>query len=188
MLINPNIGGKMACYHPITVYRSLSGRNPKTGKWPITLSKAEGYIDKPLVIPCGKCIGCKLEYSRQWAIRISHESMLYENNCFLTLTYDEDHVDPNGSLNKRDIVLFMKRLRRQNENLKIRFFQCGEYGENFERPHHHVCLMNMDFQDKKPLCQSKTGFPLFESKKLQEIWEHGYSFIGGLFWFAHWRF
>ena len=82
----------MACYHPITAYRSKAGRDPKTGKWPVVFNISQGYADMPITLPCQQCIGCRLERSRQWAIRCMHEASLYDKNCFLTLTYSDDYL------------------------------------------------------------------------------------------------
>lgn len=173
----------MTCYHPRPAWRSLEGRNPKTGAWPITFDPYKGVCldtNKPaLLIPCGKCIGCRLEQSRQWAVRCSHEATLHEKNSFLTLTYDNFNLDPSGSLNKTDIQLFFKRLRKYLEeyDIKIRYFQCGEYGELHQRPHHHVILFGYDFPGRN-LYSMSNGFPLYTSKTLSDLWPFGMHTIG----------
>ena len=106
----------MVCYHPIQAWRSVDGRNPKTGKWPITFKRKEGYSDMEIQIPCGQCIGCRLEKSRVWAMRCMHEASLYPKNCFVTLTYDDDHLPENGSLRPADMTKFLKRLRKNIGN------------------------------------------------------------------------
>ena len=111
----------MACYHPILAYRSKTGRDPITGKWPIVFNITQGYADMPVQLPCGQCIGCRLERSRQWAIRCVHEASLYDDNCFITLTYDDERA---VSLNYTDFQLFMKRLRARFPKDVIRFFCC----------------------------------------------------------------
>ena len=166
----------MPCYHPLTAYRSKQGRDPKTGKWPIVFNVKDGYSDLEVKIPCGKCIGCRLEKSRQWAIRCIHEASLYDKNCFITLTFDDDHLDPHKSLNKRDFQLFMKRLRKKYGE-GIRFYHCGEYGSINQRPHHHACLFNFDFPDKK-LWTVRNGVPLYRSAELEKLWPFGFSTIG----------
>lgn len=168
----------MACYHPVVAYRSRAGRDSVTGSWPIVFNPKEGYLDKEVVIPCGKCIGCRLEKSRQWAIRCVQEASMHQKNCFITLTYSPEHLNrcKGGSLNKEDYVLFMKRLRKKYGN-GIRFFHCGEYGEEFNRPHHHACLFNHDFPDKQ-LWQVRDGVRLYRSDELQILWPYGYSTIG----------
>lgn len=171
----------MPCYHPLTAYRSKAGRG-SNGKWPLVFNRNEGYIDLEMKIPCGKCIGCRLEHSRQWAIRAVHEASMYDKNCYLTLTYNEENVPKNGSLNKRDIQLFLKKLReseRRKGNSDIRYFQCGEYGEEKDRPHHHAILFNFDFEDKK-YWKSKNGFKLYRSDYLESLWKHGNSIIGSV--------
>ena len=81
----------MACYHPITAYRSKAGRDPKTGKWPVVFNVSQGYSDMPVTVACNQCIGCRLERSRQWAIRCVHEASLHPINCFITLTYAPEY-------------------------------------------------------------------------------------------------
>lgn len=169
----------MTCYHPITAWRSISGRGAN-GKWPLAFKANEGYGDLEVQIPCGKCIGCRLEQSRQWAIRCTHEASLHKENCFLTLTYDNYHLDPEGSLNKTDIQLFMKRLRKRFSNKTIRFFQCGEYGELYQRPHHHVILFGIDFHDKELAEIANTRVPLYTSRILSDLWPFGLHRIGNV--------
>lgn len=169
----------MTCYHPITAWRSIDGRGAN-GKWPLTFKANEGYRDLEVQIPCGKCIGCRLEQSRQWAMRCTHEATLHKENCFLTLTYDNYHLDPSGSLNKTDIQLFMKRLRKRFPNKTIRYFQCGEYGELHQRPHHHVILFGLDFHDKEVVEIADTNFPLYCSRTLSNLWPFGLHRLGSV--------
>lgn len=168
----------MPCYRPLSAYRSRLGRDSVSGKWPIVFKLQDGYVDMPVQVPCGQCIGCRLERSRQWAIRCMHEASLHRDNCFLTLTYDNDHFPDGGSLNKRDICLFLKRLRKRFGD-GIRFFQCGEYGTLFARPHHHVLLFGFDFPDKK-YWSSSNGVPLYRSSILEELWPFGFCSVGNV--------
>jgi len=177
------------CFHPLTGYRSKAGRNA-AGKWPVVFNLVDGISDEVVTLPCGNCVGCRLERSRQWAMRCVHEASLYSDNCFLTLTYNEvslqyldrrvdlDTGEIFSSLNKRDIMLFMKRLRKRFGD-GIRFFQCGEYGSQFSRPHHHVLLFNFDFKDKY-FCERRNGVDLFRSPSLEELWPYGFSRVGQL--------
>lgn len=160
----------MPCYHPLTGW--YAQRVNESGKRSIVFKYQEGFKDKPLQVPCGRCLGCRLERARQWAVRCMHEASLYEHNCFLTLTYREECCPE--SLNKDDFVRFMKRLRKKY-GFGIRFFHCGEYGDKRGRPHHHVILFNHDFRDKKPML-GKTD--LFTSDELDKLWPYGYSTIG----------
>lgn len=170
----------MTCYHPITGWRSQAGRNPATGLWPIVFNRRDGYSDLEVQVPCGRCIGCRLERSRKWAMRCVHEASLYKDNCFITLTYDDFHLDPSGSLNVEDYQLFMKRLRKHFGS-GVRFFHCGEYGELYGRPHHHAILFNCDFDDKELMFHNaKTGFNLYSSNLLGTLWPFGLHSIGNV--------
>lgn len=164
----------MPCYHPLNGWKSRLAN--ESGKRSITFDRARGFIDMPVQVPCGQCIGCRLERSRQWAMRCVHEASLHEDNCFITLTYDDDHLPESGSLIKRDYQLFMKRLRKRFGS-DIRFFHCGEYGETTNRPHYHACLFNFDFPDKV-LLKTSMGNRLFISETLSELWPYGFSLIG----------
>lgn len=165
----------MVCYYPLTAWRSREGRNKATGKWPLTFKSNEGYKDLEVQVPCGQCIGCRLERSRQWAMRCVQEASLYENNCFITLTFADEYLS-DSSLHKEDYVKFMKRLRKQY-GPDIRFFHCGEYGSLFSRPHHHAILFNFDFPDKE-LFIRRNGVNLYRSDSLERLWPFGHSTIG----------
>ena len=93
----------MPCYHPMLGYRSsvLSA----TGKSPIVFSPKKAFVDLSVKIPCGKCLGCRLERARQWAIRCMHEASMYELNSFVTLTYNDKFLPANGSVSKREMQL-----------------------------------------------------------------------------------
>lgn len=133
--------------------------------------------DDPIHLPCGQCIGCRLERSRQWAVRCLHEASLYDNNCFITLTYNDKHLPPDRSLDVSVFQKFMKRLRFKYSDQTIRFFHCGEYGELNGRPHYHACIFNFDFPDKE-VWKISNGHRLYVSKSLEELWEFGFSTIG----------
>lgn len=181
----------MSCKFPLSGYRARSGPDRVTGRWPVVFNPRDGYVDMPVTVPCGQCIGCRLERARQWAIRCVHEASTHKHNCFLTLTYSPEHLPRSinletgeigdgqfASLNKRDIVLFMKRLRKEFGS-GIRFLQCGEYGEAYGRPHHHVLLFNFDFPDKR-FWRRAGGYNLYRSESLERLWPHGLSEIGSL--------
>jgi len=139
----------MACYHPIQAWRSKKV-NKETGKRSIVFQRSEAFVDMPVVVPCGQCIGCRLEKSRQWAIRCVHESKCHDDNIFVTLTYNNENLPKDGSLCLADLQKFMKRLRKKY-GAGIRYFACGEYGEKLKRPHYHVCIFGLNFpmRDKK---------------------------------------
>lgn len=193
----------MPCYFPLKAWRSAK-QNPETGKRSLVFGGKT--LDLPPVqIPCGRCIGCRLERSRQWAVRCVHEASLYEKNCFITLTFrdacplDGTKSDPLVTLHKHHFQRFMKRLRtflsrntfdsqsRRYVPLKkkfwikdppqVRYFHCGEYGEKLGRPHHHACLFNLDFRDKI-LWKVRDGNRLYRSPALETLWPWGFSTIG----------
>jgi len=167
----------MPCFRPLKGYRA-SSPNPSTGKYSVVFNARKGMIDKPIDLPCGQCIHCRLEKSRQWAMRCVHEASLHSKNCFITLTYNDENKPQNNSLDLSTFQGFMKRLRKRYGH-GIRYFHCGEYGETLGRPHYHALLFNFDFPDKT-LWSTNSEFPLYTSESLSELWNLGFSTIGDL--------
>ncbi|QXP07982.1 MAG: replication initiator protein [Arizlama microvirus] len=161
----------MACFSPLTAYRLSSGE---------VSFKERGDIVKQLSLPCGSCEGCKLERSRQWAVRIMHESKLHSQNCFITLTYDDEHVNGFGDLVYKDFQLFMKRLRKHFTGTKIRFYMGGEYGSLRDRPHFHACLFGIDFNDRQPHARTGAEIVIDSSEVLSSLWGKGFASVGNL--------
>lgn len=159
----------MSCYHPLTAYKLFDGS---------VVFVERGDVVQTLSLPCGQCIGCRLERSRQWAIRCQHEASLYEDNCFITLTYNDFNLPDGGSLVYSDFQRFMKRLRKCYPLSKIRFYMCGEYGDDLSRPHYHACLFNFNFVDRVLHSKSSAGFNIYRSASLERLWPHGFSSIG----------
>lgn len=147
------------------------------------LSKAVSFSERSdaiqLRLSCGRCVECRLERSRQWAVRCMHEAQLHgENNSFVTLTYNDEHIPYGGSLRYRDFQLFMKRLRRAYSDKHIRFYCAGEYGEENFRPHYHALLFGVWFEDAKYWRMSGSGHKLYRSTILEKLWPFGNSDIG----------
>lgn len=175
----------MPCYHPILATRLKY----KNGSYSAPIF---GLIDRrtfpssikfeEIALPCGKCIGCRLERSRQWAMRCVQEASLHEENSFITLTYDDDHVPDDYSLRKRDWQLFMKRLRKEFTAKKIRFYACGEYGERTFRPHYHAILFGHQFKDRRiQTKQTESGIQsIYVSDTLSRLWPFGFSSSGDM--------
>lgn len=157
--------------------------------------------DKIQYLPCGQCLGCRLDYSRQWANRCMLELQYHESSYFVTLTYDDFHVprswytDPSTgeafqslTLQKRDFQLFMKRLRKRFSDQHIRFFMCGEYGGQTMRPHYHAILFGLKLDDLIEYKKSPQGFSYYNSPSLQACWsDHngdpiGYAVVAGVTW------
>ena len=105
----------MACYKPLTAYQC-------SDKSIIWREIPGADVVRTLSLPCGQCVGCRLERSRQWAIRCMHEAQMHASNCFITLTYDNEHCPKDYSLNYEDFQLFMKRLRKHYTGKTIRFY------------------------------------------------------------------
>lgn len=175
----------MACFHPMHGFRSASG------SW----QKKPGADLPPLAIPCNRCRGCRLERSRQWAVRIMHESSMHEQNSFITLTYSDEELPKYGNLNKKHFQDFAKRVRKNlrtrtnNASDEIpnplskpfRYYQCGEFGDDNGRPHYHLCCFGLDFSEDRKLHKiTKHGDKLYTSETLDSLWKKGHAYIGEL--------
>lgn len=161
----------MACFHPITGYRAKNGT--------VTFKRSGGWVDRPISVACGQCSGCRLERSRQWAVRCMHEAQTHDHNCFVTLTYDEEHCPADHSVDIRHFQNFCKKLRRDVG--KFRYFHCGEYGDQTSRPHYHAAIFGLDFlSDRKLTAHNKQGDALYSSERLDEAWGQGSCIIGDL--------
>lgn len=177
----------MPCYAPMQAIRT--GLLTKLGKSVIAFiarKDHDKHKSNPNLIkglPCGRCIGCRLERSRQWAVRIEKEILTTEQSgkqsYFITLTFDDEHLHsrPNPySLDKRDFQLFMKRLRKSFGG-GIRYFHCGEYGERYQRPHYHAIIFGIHFDDLQ-FYKNSNGHMLYTSPTLSRIWGQGFASVG----------
>lgn len=170
----------MSCHHPYIAYRSRNGVSDD-GTWPLVNNVSDGYSDLPVVRPCGKCIGCRVQLRRDKAIRATHEATLYDYTSFITLTYSDDKLPYESDgiypvLIKRDVQLFLKKFRRSIEPHKIRYFGCGELGARTRRPHYHLLIYNWMFPDRRIY---DPGPPeLYESAHLTDCWDKGLAVIG----------
>ena len=128
-----------------------------------------------LPLPCGKCLACRLSKAREWAVRCVLEASLYENNSFITLTYDDAYLPADGKLKRKHLQDFLKRLRSYHD---VRYFGCGEYGGSGSticngvklehgRPHYHLIIFGW-FPD---------DFRNGRSKELEKLWPFGYSYV-----------
>lgn len=169
----------MPCVKPIKAYR-LIGEKTENGKSVIVFKKPKNKNYENVYYPCGGCKDCRLNKAKEWGIRCYHESLQFDSNCFITLTYSDQCLPENNSLNKIDFENFMKKLRRKYKGFMavsyknkvrfpIRYFHCGEYGDKNGRPHHHACLFNFDFEDKK-FYKEVNGNKLYISESLDKLW------------------
>lgn len=164
----------MTCFSPLHAYK---GKSNDCQKVKIVFRRPDSWRGEQLDLPCGQCIGCRLERSRQWAVRCMHEASLYEENSFLTLTYDDDHLPEGRTLVKSDFQNFMKRLRKEVAPRRVRYYHCGEYGEKLGRPHYHALLFNFDFGDKRPFSGSPPNV-VYTSETLSKLWPQGFAVTG----------
>lgn len=225
----------MPCFSPLTAWYSKTVN--ESGKCSLVFDGIKAFqqnLGDPINIGCGQCVGCRLERSRQWAVRCMHESQMFDGkNSFLTLTFDEPSLqkrDNPHSLDKVEFQKFMKRLRerfvpknpfnprskyngtdKEDEHKKnfddwqyengIRYYYCGEYGEQckncglskklcerrgcgkfdstFGRPHYHAIIFNLHFEDREPAKGVRsTTEKYYESAELQKLWPFGRAIIG----------
>lgn len=146
----------------------------------------------PLAIPCGQCLGCRLDWSADWAARCEKEASLWAVNSFVTLTYSDEFLprvfSPGDGVERSSVSVeafqkFMKRLRKARAGSAaagIRFFGGGEYGDKSERAHYHAILFNCGFPDRRIHSKAADGTPLFISEELSRLWPFGFSTIGAV--------
>lgn len=153
----------MTCHHPITI-------NSKVG---LSLAKQ---------VPCGRCSACRVNRAEMWVLRLTHELEEWGSDAlFLTLTYEK--MPLRGSLEKKEFVKFLKRLRkdlsagsRPGEGRRIKYYACGEYGGNFERPHYHVILFGLGKRD----CTWSRALGKFRCTVVEEAWGKGLVDVGSV--------
>lgn len=184
----------MTCFKPITAWKQTRADLDIPAKDYYELKKIsfrEVKGREKIEIPCGNCLGCRLDHANMWATRIYMESKLWKKCCFITLTYNNKNlpINKNGlpTLVKKDLQDFMKRLRYHHKGNEewihpltgeyenpIRYFACGEYGPKGGRPHYHIAIFNWEPRDLVLYKQNKHGDGIFKSKNLMEIWGKGF--------------
>lgn len=181
----------MACYYPLDAWF--------TKERTLSFNRSDHAKDAPhLRLPCGRCIGCRLDNAKEWAVRACHEGSCHQENCFITLTYAPEYLPEDQSLNKRDYQLFLKHLRqkihREQKGLKIRYMLCGEYGEDPDkiqnpytgkiqlgRPHFHLIIFGWRPKDLVYFnTQEAAGdtYDTYTSKTVSDAWGKGFCTIG----------
>lgn len=110
-------------------------------------------------LPCGKCLVCLANKRQEWIVRLYYEHRFSKGSHFVTLTYDWNHYPKDGRVSKREIQLFMKRLRKIND--KLRYYAVGEYGSKGGRPHYHLLL-----------------FGNLDPETIRKAWQKGITHIG----------
>ena len=168
----------MSCLHPLPAYlinyHDENGLIKQKIKFINTFQYSEDRMksvfgNSLIMIPCGKCLACKMAYRKDWAVRCEMESMFHEKSCFVTLTLDDDHLKPLPV--KEDVQYFLHKLR-DSYGIKCRYFACGELGSK-GRSHYHMILFGYKPEDLKFYGLSKSGFPMYTSKFLTKVWNKG---------------
>lgn len=202
----------MSCKHPLIRYEYSNGdikiisleRIKKEGLDLADLTNKKGQIPiKEQQIPCGNCIACRLNYSKNWANRLCLELKNIPENkkWFLTLTYNPENlhttqgVDPetgeiytSNRLDQRDVQLFLKRFRKKHAEKfgyeNIRYFYCGEYGKETERAHYHMIIWNVELKQEELIYYKKNELQqtLWYSPELEKIWGKGFVVVGKVTW------
>lgn len=169
----------MPCFHPLDAFRT-DAINPDTGRRGLTFNPLKAVNSAlPLKLPCGQCRGCRHDKAAAWAIRCGHESKFHEASSFITLTYSDEHMPADGGVHKLEWQLFMKRLRERS-SAPLRFFACGEYGEELGRPHYHALIFGEDFRADRTHWATRNGHCVYRSKLLEELWPFGQSELGSV--------
>ena len=199
------------CLHPLAAYRSKNGEivflgregfeeYQKSGKLHSfsddtskMIFKNHGMVDI-FYIPCGRCINCRLNYARKWSQRCLLESKCWDDNWFVTLTYDDDCLSPvfcedtgeviGSTLVPSDVTDFLKRLRSYYsdnfDHVGVRYYYCGEYGDHTFRPHYHLLLFNLPLNDLTVYSKSVLGDIYYNSQSLSRLWGKGHVVVGEL--------
>lgn len=99
---------------------------------------------------CGQCLHCRINRARVWTHRILLEQLCHGDNCFITLTYNDECVPRDKEVKKRELQLYIKRLRKR-VGKKIRYFAVGEYGDVTYRPHYHAVIFGLSMMMRKEI-------------------------------------
>lgn len=157
----------MPCYRPVTVWKPDRGG-------PVSFREVKD--SREIAIPCSRCVGCRIGMRDAWAFRCFAESKMHKENAFITLTYDDEHFPKDGSLDHRHWQLFAKRLRERAGS--FRFFMCGEYGDEYARPHYHALIFGFGFPDRVKCNSVYSKSDLYRSELLADTWGKGMCTIG----------
>jgi len=136
---------------------------------PWELKDDEGKIKS---VRCGRCMACRITRAQEWSVRLLHEMSLHEDLCYITLTYNEQCIRSDFSLEKKELVKFFKRLRKKIEPKKIKYYACGEYGEETYRPHYHAIVFGWN-SDNQYFLRYDKGKKMMSSKELDDLWRFG---------------
>jgi len=137
---------KTTCLYPTSMYAigtSSNGKKIIQQKLP-----PSGKHFQEILRDCGQCSGCRIRRRMDWATRLTHEAQFHHHAFFVTLTYSDEHLPENGSLEPAHISEFVKNYRNQFRGQKVRYFGVGEYGGKLARPHLHLIIYGPDIAQK----------------------------------------
>lgn len=150
----------------------------------------EAYKKGITAFPCGACPECLKKKASRWALRAHYEAQEHGNNVSVCLTYDSYMRDSRGniigervsdlSVNKRDVQLFIKRVRKKYGK-NVKYIASAEYGKRTHRPHYHVILFGVSFEDCVPYKRSKRGNLIYKSNTLNALWKQGICTVDALY-------
>lgn len=131
-------------------------------------------------VGCGNCLGCRLDQGRDWTLRLWHEAITSRYASFVTLTYDDEHLPANYSLEPKHLREFIKRLRdsyrretyEDGSPVRITYYAVGEYGSTTKRPHYHAVIFGAPLLDRVPADCSR---PVWQSPTIERAWRYGWS-------------
>lgn len=164
---------EMSCVRPLDAWKAPGGG--------LTFRRRESTGVPHYRLPCGKCLGCRVRASHDWAVRCTHEASMHSWSCFLTLTYDQHHLPDDLSVHPSEWKRFADRLRQKIG--PFRYLMCGEYGDKKLRPHYHALLFGTAFVDDRRLSPRHEGkAKIYESETLDEAWSRGFAEFGSVTW------
>lgn len=141
-------------------------------------------IEKLVQVPCGCCRECLDTISREWAFRILQEASRFENNYFITFTYNDENLPLDYMLDEKFFQDFNKKfkvyLKRKGLKSDFRFYGVGEYGSKGARPHYHCIYFNLDLNDLKYEYTDEQGNLHFSSKLIEDVYGKGFVDIGSV--------
>lgn len=163
----------MPCYHPRQAF--LAPELGLNGKQKVSFKYRDGWAE--MALPCGQCMGCRIDRTSQWALRIKHETYEHKHSIFVTLTLDDDNLlEQEYSVHIRTAQAFVKGLRqylsRLPDPVTIRFYLCAEYGEKSGRAHYHIIIFGWWPSDAKVFREGR--YPLWRSEILEHLWGRGH--------------
>lgn len=162
----------MSCNKPLIAFQRWEKNG--AGKRPISFSPSGDT--NPIALPCGQCMGCRVDRARSWAIRLHLETMQHKESCFVTLTYDQEYIPYGDTLVPEDLSRFIKRLRKYLGSHRIRFYGVGEYGGITQRPHYHAIIYGYDFPDRV-VHIDRSDYTIDNSAILSRLWPLGHATV-----------